>query len=206
MRRVRVALAAALIAMAAALGVVLSGSPLSVAGTNGIPARLALSFIHRGRLICQLGGTLPAGTTSIRVSLSANVGPHIELRVLSGSTLVTEGQQAAGWGVDETVTVPVARVARTIDAARICITVGAPAEGVQVNGLRTRSISGRRLILLRFEYLRPSPHAWLSLATAIAGHMGVVRAAGGAWVAYVALAAMIAAAAVASRLVLRELR
>jgi hypothetical protein len=168
MGRVRLALAAGLTVMAIALGVVLSNEPLSVAGTNGIPANFAVTFIHGSEVRCQAGGTLPQGTTAIRVSLSANIGPRVGLRVLSGSTVVTEGSRDAGWGVDETVTVPVGRVARTIPDPRICTAIGAAVEPIQVNGAQTRTPTGGQAVLLRMEYLHPGPSSWLSLASSVA--------------------------------------
>jgi hypothetical protein len=206
MGRVRLALAAGLTVMAAALGIVLSRAPLTVAGTNGVPANFAIEFIHGREVKCQAGGTLPEGTTTIRVSLSANIGPRVGLRVLSGSTVVTEGERDAGWGVDETVTVPVGRVGRTIPDIRICATIGAVVEPIQVNGAQVRTPAGGQVVLLRMEYLRPGPRSWLSLASSIARDMGIGHAPSGAWGAYTAIAVMIAASALASRLVLRELR
>jgi hypothetical protein len=202
--RVRLALAAGLALTAVALGVVLSRPPLIVAGANGVPANLAVAYINGGETACQGGGTLPAGTEAIRVSLSANTGPRVSLSVLSGSTVVTEGERDAGWGIDETVSVPVRRVPATIRGARICTTIGPAAEAVQVNGARAGTSGGGHAILLRMEYLRPGPRSWLSLAASIARRMGIARAPGGAWVAYLAIAVMLAVCVLASRLLLRE--
>jgi hypothetical protein len=206
MGRVRLALATGLTAMATALAVVLSHPPLTVAGTNGIPANFAVTFINGSEVRCQAGGTLPQGTTAIRVSLSANIGPRVNLRVLSGSTVVTEGERDTGWGVDETVTVPVRRVARTIPDLQICTTIGPAVEPIQVNGARVRTPTGGQVVLLRMEYLRPGPRSWLSLASSVARHMGIGHAPSGAWGAYAVIAVMIAVSALASRLVLRELK
>ncbi len=205
MRSVRLALVAGLTVTAITLAVVLSRSPLTVAGTNGVPANFRVGSIHRSKAGCQRGGTLPRGTTAIRVSLAANVGPRVSLKALSGSTVVTEGEREAGWGNDETVTVPVKRVPRTIHRARICAMIGPAVEGIQANGERVRTPAGGPAVRLRMEYLRPGPSSWLSLASSVARHMGLARTPGGAWVGYVAIAVMIAVCALASRLVLREL-
>jgi hypothetical protein len=206
MSRVRLALAAGLTALAVALGVVLSGAPLSVAGTNGVPAQLAVTFIRGNDVICQGAGTVPAGTVAIRVSLSVNIGPRVSLRVVSGSHVVTEGEREAGWGVDETVTVPVRRVRQTAVDARICTTVGPAVEGIQVNGVDTRSSTGGGTLLLRMEYLRPARSSWLSLVATVAHNMGIGHALSGAWVAYAAIAVMIGVTALVSRLSLRGLQ
>ncbi len=206
MCRVKIALAAGLTALALAVALVLSGAPLSVAGTNGVAYNYTRDFKPHNTLICSDGGSVPQGTQAIRVSLSANIGPHVSIRILSGDEPVSEGVRDAGWGVDETVTVPVARVPRTIEHARICVTVATAVEPVQVNGTRLPRSAGAPGVALRMEYLRPGRDSWLSLASAVARHMGIARAPGGAWVAYLAIAVMIAICALAARLALQELR
>jgi hypothetical protein len=205
MRGVRTALAAGLAVIVVALALTLSQSPPVVAGTNGIPANLAVTFIHGAQTGCQSGGRLPEGTTAIRVSLSANIGPKVTVKVLAGQTLITHGERDAGWGVDETVTVPVKRVDRTVFDSRVCVSTGASIEPIQVNGVRLRSAGGETL-LLRFEYLRPATRSWLSLIPSVAHRFGTGHAPKGAWVAYLVAAIMLAVAALASRVALRELR
>jgi Predicted membrane protein (DUF2142) len=203
---VRLALAAGLAVTAATLAAVLTRPPLNVvAGSNGIPADPAVEFIRRGEVVnCQGGGTVPKGTEAIRVSLSANIGPRVSLKVLSGSTVVTEGERDAGWGADETVTVPVARVARNVPDAGICTTVGPVVEPIQINGAPVRTGGGRNAVWLRMEYLRPGRRSWLSLAASIADRMGIAHAPSGAWVAWLTIAVMLAVGLLAVRLVLRE--
>jgi len=204
MPSVRIALAAGLTVTAVALGIVLSGSPQAVAGGNGVPANLAVEHYFTSHAGCQAGGTVPQGTTAIRVSLSANIGPQVNLEVLSGGTLVSTGEHDAGWGVDETVTVPVRRVVRTVHNARICVTTGPVVEPLQINGTRVRTRTGE-VVLIRMEYLRPSSSSWLSLVPSVAHRMGLAHAPGGAWVAYMLIVLMATVVAVASRLVMREL-
>jgi hypothetical protein len=206
MLAVRLGLVLGLAALVAALAFVLTSSPLVVAGTNDVPNGGAITFIRKSETQCQTRGTLPQGTEAARVSLSANTGPKVVLQVFSGSTLVTEGTRAAGWGVDETVTVPVRRVTRTIVDPRVCVNVGPMVEPIQVNGARVRTSTGHTAALLRIEYLRPGPRSWLSLVSATAGRMGLDRAPSGAWVAYLAIAVMLALAFLASRLLLQEVR
>ncbi len=200
----KIALFAGLIALAVALGVLLSHAPLTVAGSNNVPANFAVTYTHGGEVVCQSGGTLPARTTAIRVSLSPNVGPTVRLKVFSGSTLLTEGAHQAGWGVDESLTVPVKRVARTTGATRICTTIGPAVEGVQVNGIKSSSGPGR--YLLRMEYLRPGPSSWLSIASSVAHRVGVGHSPSGNWVAYALIILMLGVCILTSRLVLKEVR
>jgi hypothetical protein len=202
--RVRLALAVGLALAVATLGVVLSRSPLTVVASNGVPAQLAIVFIHGNEVSCQPGRTVPQGTQAIRVSLSANTGPAVSLRVLSGATLVTDGSHAAGWGIDETVTVPVRRVPHTVSNTTICVKIGPTPEPLQVNGSRVREHNGATGVWLRMEYLRPGSSSWLSRVPTLARDMGLDRAPSGAWVAYAAIVAMTAVALLASRLILRE--
>jgi Predicted membrane protein (DUF2142) len=203
---VRLALAAGLAVTAAALAFVLTRPPLTaVAGSNGVPAEQAVAFTNGGEATtCQSAGTVPAGTEAVRVSLSANVGPRVSLKISRGASVVASGVRAPGWGADETVTVPVARVAKAVAFAEVCTTVGKSVEPIQINGTRVTTPAGLHALWLRMEYLRPGPRPWLSLAASIAGRMGIARAPGGARVAWPAVAAMLAVAFIAARLVLRE--
>jgi hypothetical protein len=214
---VRVALAVGLVLTAVALVVVLSGSRLVVAGTNSIPTYPAVGFLGGGTSHCQPSGTVPQGTTAIRISASADTGPSVTLKVLSAGRPVTSGERAAGWGIDETVTVPVARVARTIPAATICVAFGQAVEPVLINGTRVpteiRSTGPRstpesnsEALRLRVEYLRPGPDSWWSMVSSVAHRMGLGHWPSGTWIVFVLLAIMLAIAALASRLVLGELR
>ncbi|HWJ50084.1 MAG TPA: hypothetical protein VNR42_03630 [Solirubrobacteraceae bacterium] len=204
MLRVRLGLAAGLLGIVVTLVVVLARPPLVLAGSNEVAPKFAITFTHGGETICQPGRTLPEGTEAIRVSLSPNIGPSVHLAVFAGSKVITEGERDPGWGVDETVTVSVRRVAHTAYNTRICTKIGPAAEGVQVNGERV-AVNGGQAIWLRMEYLRPGPSSWLSLAPSIASRMGLAHAPAGAWVGYLAIAVMIAVSGFASRLVLREL-
>jgi hypothetical protein len=74
----------------------------------------------------------------------------VTLKVLSGAQVTTEGVRDAGWGNDQTVTVPVRRVPRTIINANVCTAFGPAIEVVRIKGtLAFPSVS------TRLEYLRP---------------------------------------------------
>ncbi len=206
----RVALAVGLALLASAVVVVLSRSPLIVVGTNSVPAHPEVAYVKGGFSTCEMGGMLPQGTSAIRVSASANTGPRVTLKALSGPLLVTSGHRETGWGVDETVTVPVKRVPRTISDAKICLAFGPVIEELQINGavVRTTTAGGKThsAVALRLEYLRPGHESWWSLASSVARHMGLGHAPSGTWVVLILIALMITVAALASLLVLRELR
>src|SRR5271163_1764614 len=83
LRSVPVALTVGVALAVAALAVVLSGSPPTVAGTNSVAAERA-NGVAGGTGGCQESGTMPSGTTAIRLSLGADVGPSVTVKVLSG--------------------------------------------------------------------------------------------------------------------------
>lgn len=208
MRSVRIALVVGLALTALTIGVVLSGSPPTVAATNSVPAASALRFVQGGYTRCQEGETLPRDSSAIRLSLSANIGPRVTVSVLSGSSVVTHGQRGAGWGVQETVTVPVTPVPRAIPNARICVAIGPTVEPLEVRGsLVPTFVAGggpRNVGKVRIEYLRAGHTSWWSLVPSVARHMGLGREPSGTWIVFALLALMITITILASRLVLKE--
>jgi len=211
MRSVKIAIALGLALLTIAIGLTLTRSPPLLAGTNSIPANPGIAYASGGSKACQMSGTLPRGMSAIRISASTNTGPRVTLKVLSGPLLITHGEREAGWGVDETVTVPVQRVPRTIANANICMAFGPAIEPIQINGELVRTITvrdgtTRRFVRFRFEYLRPGHASWWSLVSSVARRMGFGHAPSGTWVVFLLIALMITFATLATRLVLRELR
>ena len=77
MRSVRVALGVGLTLTLLAVALVLSGSPTTVAGSNSVPPPLRLLAELKGaQRLCEQGGTVPGGTSAIRVSLASHTGPR----------------------------------------------------------------------------------------------------------------------------------
>ncbi len=211
MRSVTVALVLGLTLMAIAIVVVLAQSPITVAGTNSVAGTVDRELVKGNVSSCQAAGMLPQGTSAVRIAIEARaVGPMVTLKVFSGSHLLTQGSQAAGWGPAATVTVPVRHLAQAVNGARICMTIGPTVEPFRFHGtlLHAPAAETGKLqdVALRMEYLRPGPHSWWSLGSSIAYHMGLGRAASGTWLALLALALMLAVGGLASLLTLRELR
>jgi hypothetical protein len=198
MRRVTLALAAGLVGIVAALGVVLSGSPITVAGSYGAAGPPRVANTSGGVTLCQNAGTLVAHTTAIRVSLSANTGPEVAVKVLLRGRVIASGSRPAGWGLAETVTVPVKPLPYSVPHVRLCTVMSASPEGFEIKGGHTA--------VLTVEYLRPGPSSWWSLAPSVAEHLGFGRAPTGSWIAWLLLAAMLAVTGLAARTVLQELR
>lgn len=209
MQLVRPTLAIGLVLIAVALALVLSGSPMSVTAANGVKIRNAAG-VGGSMTLCQSGETLPAGTSAIRESLSANVGPRVTLRVLSGTRVLAEGTHPAGWGVDETVTVGVKPLSVSMRHVRICALLGPSSEGLELRGTAPEGAHhkarGARSMRMRVEYLHAGPHTWLSLAASVARHMGFGHSPGGLTAALLALMIAIALFGWTARLITWELR
>jgi hypothetical protein len=211
MRSVRVTVAVGLALIGVALVLVLSSSPLTVTATNSIPAKVDVEFVRGNVVSCQVARVLPRGISAIRIAVEARaVGPMISVKVFSGSHVLTEGHQAAGWGSAPTVTVPIGRLGHALYGARVCTTFGSSVEPFRLCGeqLGSNTAASGTLggLTLRMEYLKPAHDSWSSLASSIFHRIGMGREPGGTWIAYLALLLLIAAAAIASHLLLRELR
>jgi hypothetical protein len=210
MLSVKVALAFSITLLIVAIGVVLSRSPLVVAGTNSVELATAVPLSKSAsHSSCQAVGTVPQGTSAIRVSLSSGAGPTVRLKVLSSSHVVTEGELPAGWGLQANVSVPVKRLSHTVRNATICTSVGPSVERLFTFAPPIRPGNKENLglndVRLRMEYLRPGSHSWWSLASSVAYHMGLGHAASGTWLVFLVLALMLAVSVLAVRLTLREL-
>jgi hypothetical protein len=202
-RSVRIALAVSLAVIALLLALTLSGSPTKVVGTDSIPALAAVGYIHGGAEGCQPAGTVPGGTTAVRLALGANVGPRLSVRVLSGGHVVAHGQRPAGWGVLETVTVPISRVPRTVPNAEICVALGGTTEPIEVRGANLRAQApGTPKRLFRAEYLQAASSSWWSRLSSIATRMGWGHAASGTWIVFLELALVLAVIAITVRALL----
>jgi hypothetical protein len=211
MRSVRIALAVGLGVSAAAVCVVLSESPLTVAATNSA-ANEEIAATNRSSNACQTNERLPRGTVAIRLSLGAFTGPKVMVKALSDSRIVASGERGSGWD-GQTVTIPVKAVSETISPATICFTIATLRdEEVAAFGKLTRQAiaahagNGKALPgRLKIEYLRRGRSSWLTLASSVARRMGLGRAWGGTWIVLLMLTLMLAAIVLASRLMIREL-
>ncbi len=212
MRSVRVALALGGTLLALALALTLAGSPATLAGTNGIGEGAEVARTNRATSACQVGETLPAGTSAVRLTLAAEIGPAVAVTASYGGRTITRGARGGGW-TGASVTVPVRPVSRAASEAKLCFSLGRPLEDVAIfgekepgatalTGPRGERLPGR----IGVEYLRPGRASWLSQLPAIARRMGFGHAWGGAWIAFALLIAMAAAAGLLAWLALGELR
>jgi hypothetical protein len=202
-RYARRALLAGLALTAVAVGLTLSRSPPRVARTNGVVPAEGLATISKDATICQAGEALPRQTTTVRASIFALIGPRVTLEVLSGTQILTEGARGSGWTAG-VLAIPVRPVSHTASNVKVCMTLGTGARGVAIGGQRTgrttaATVQGKPSAgRMRIEYLQAGSSSWWSQVLSIARRMGLGHAAPGTWIAPLLIAAMIAAAAIAS--------
>jgi Predicted membrane protein (DUF2142) len=203
-RLTRPLLAGGLALIALGIAVTLSRSPLVPAASNGVPARTVIAATRGDLHICQTGEVVPAGTTAIHFSLFANDGPRLTAEALAGGRVLTRGVRGSGWGVGEAATVPVARVARTVRGATVCVTLGPSIEPFDIFGDKIGSGAGKgNEVEMRIEYLRSGGRSWWSLIPAIARRIGYGRAPSGAWSVALPAALMAALLVLVAWLLLR---
>jgi hypothetical protein len=183
-----------------------------VAGSNSIHGENFIELEEERATLssCQPAGVLPQGTSAIRIGIEGlYFSPATTIKVLSGSRVLREGHHGAGGPSAPTVTVPVERLAHTVDGARICTTVGPAVGPIRYYGTPTHSSNPANPLqqaTLRMEYLRAGTKSWWSLTSSIAYHMGLGHAPGGTWIVFLVLALMLAVILGTSRLTLEELR
>jgi hypothetical protein len=211
MRSLRIALVVSAIALAIALVALLSRSPPVVAGSNGVPdtGHAELDLGRGDTSTCQPVGTVPQGTSAIRVSIGAGAGPKVRMQVLSEGHIATQGELPAGWGLEAAADVPVEPLRHELHNALVCVGLGPNTGPLDALGLPRQDPSEHTLLSeidLRVEFLRHGSNSWWSLASSTAHRFGLGRAVSGTWLAFLALLLMISAGALSLRLLLRELR
>lgn len=208
--RVKVALAGGLALIALAFVLTLAHAPLSVA-RRGVATEHTLVNTGSPAPACQGGETLPHGTTALRLSLTAALGPRVAVKVLSGPHVVAHGVTPPGWS-DASVTVAVQPLPRTLTPVKVCFAMTEMNGKVAMRGSPTShalaATSGKEALPGRMgiEYLRPGGSTWWSQATAVARRLGLGRTAGGTWTALLVMALVAACIALSSWLVVQELQ
>jgi hypothetical protein len=212
MRSVRIALAAGLAILAAAVVAVMAHAPMTVAATNRVQgqAEQPIAETAHGASYCQAREVLPRGSTAIRIWIDASYGPRVSVSVSARGRRLTGGERGSGWS-GGSVTVPLRPLARTISGVSVCVSFRLRDETVIVQGSATPAsaatrVDGRALAgHMWIEYLRPGARSWASLASATARRLGFGHAAAGIWVALLALGLLASVVVLASSLLLREL-
>ncbi len=201
----RIALAAGLALMAIAIVARLARAPLVFAGSNSVEPVGHLVVSKGETSVCQAGEVLPSGTTAMRLWISVNIGPRVNVAALAGSRVIAQGMQSAGW-TGAVVTIPIAPVPRRSSDVTVCIGVGPLVERIYFfGGQPPPGSGGGTSSKMRIEYLRPGRRSWFSQAHSVAQRMGLGRGPGGKWIALIPILLMVAAAALTSWLILRQL-
>ncbi|HST56639.1 MAG TPA: DUF2142 domain-containing protein [Solirubrobacteraceae bacterium] len=209
---VRLALGGALATMAVALGLVLAHSPPRLIGTDAVVVNSRLATTSTSGIeACQANETIPRGTTTMRLSLDTVVGPKVTLTASAEGRVITTGTRSPGW-TSWVVSIPVEPVRRTVAGASVCFKLGRLAgQSVVILGQPTRpaiaaTSSGSALTgRMRIDYLSPGRQAWVSRISKIVRRMGLGRAWGGTWIAFLVLALTAAAGVLTCRCVLHTL-
>jgi hypothetical protein len=199
-----VALACGFALIVGAVAVTLARSPLVVAGTNSITTDTIVAETHGELSVCQSGEVVPGGTTAVRAGIGGNIQPTVRIQILAGSRVITRGSHLGG-ELGSGVTIPVARVPRTISNATICFALGEALEKVQLVGeTSSEGASSATHGRVRIEYMRPGPRSWWSLASSVARSLGLGRAPSGSWVALIPIALMATAIFLTSSTIVRR--
>jgi hypothetical protein len=209
--RVKLALAVGLLAIALAAGATLARAPLVVDAENFPGTHHSLIATAQAAEACQAREVLPIGTTAIRLSLTAVLGPKVTVSVLSGARVLARGVHAPGWE-GASVTVAVRPLPATVAPVEICVRLrevngrvtmlGRPTEESEAAHGRGQALPGR----MHVEFLRDSRTSWWSMATAIAQRLGLGRAASGTWNAFLVMGLAAMLVVLSCWLLTRELR
>jgi hypothetical protein len=197
--------------MAIAFGLTLSRSPVALVGRNSVENYEEIGPLRGPGTVCQSGEALPRGTSAVQLPLYAIYGPRLTVTASSEGRVITRGERGSGW-IGETVTVQVNHVSRSFSGVNICTTLGHTDEEVGVSGDKThtaaavtdrgRPLGGR----MKIEYLHSGHRSWWSLASWVAGHMGVLRAPSGSIVALLVILGIAGMVLITAWLTIKELR
>jgi hypothetical protein len=207
---IRVALAVGLALVAIAVGLVFSSSPRRVAGTNSVITHAVVALTRGGGSVCQSAEELPSGTSAMRLSLLAVIGPSVTLTAWSRGHILTRGTSGAGW-TGAQVTVPVQRIQHATPDVKVCFTLGQSRETISVLGQRgssppvASSAQGATHGRMQVEYLTAGDRSWWSQALSVARRIGLGRAPSGTWVVVLLASLMAVIVTLASYLCIREL-
>jgi len=169
-RRALTCCVVATLALAGALGFVLSHAGPHRAGTNGVFSQ-ATVVVPAGRTVCQRGELLPAGTETVAITGGTFAPPLVELQRHGQILDRVDGTVDRAAGV---IRAPIARPSQTLDDVEVCLTMRADAalgRGPTPPGVGT-AVAGRPLpdSSLAISYLT-RPSAWWGFAATIADRL-----------------------------------
>jgi hypothetical protein len=178
---VGVVLALGLLAIAIAGVTVLARSEPRRSGTNLISYAGLVIPLAPGQQLCEPGELLPGDTGALRLIADSGAypGPRLRASIIAPQGPVSSGELKPGWR-SGTVLIPLARVARTLPSATVCLRNAgsravlfggsAPASGFVIEDAG-KPLSGR----LRIEYMRPGSESWLQLLPTLAHRFSLAK-------------------------------
>jgi hypothetical protein len=214
-RDVAACLAIAVAVLAVGLAATLAHAEPRRSGSNGVHPSAIVATAGAGSMLCQQGVTLPAGTTSLHAHMApveAAVGPAVVVTLRHGGAVLDRIPVAAGWKDIELVA-PTARAARDYEGVDVCVAVTHGPGGVGAIGDRGAPGTGHLTqdgkpvgAAMRIDWYRPGSESWWAIASTVMMRIGRGHGGwGGPWVAWTALALVLAAAALALGLVWQAL-
>jgi hypothetical protein len=212
--RVRVVLCVALLAVAGAVVLDMSGRAPRTAGSDHIsPAVFSATVTGRG-VLCQPNVSLPGDAARVQLLVGTYGRPVPDLRIAflgAAGAEVATGRLPAG-AQQGYVTIPLVRTRGAVPASSMCLRVGdsakivlggeAGAFGANSEVVDGAAQSGRITLL----YLRQGSESWWQLLPELARRFGLGKASFfGAWTLPVVALLLLGVWAGAVRLLLREL-
>ncbi len=199
--RVAVAVAVAVALLLASILVALLHASPRAAGGNAVRPAAAVVALAPGEWICQ-SELVPQDSAAVVVSVvtGGTPGPPLsaELRGAGGRALA-RGRAPGGYRDGRvTIAIPVQR--RTLAGGQVCLRADGPGAPQLLGSPSPKRIlrAGSRTLhaAVRLDFQRPGSESWLALAPVIAHRFAIAKTTlAGAWLFWVALALVAAAAA-----------
>lgn len=212
--KIRLAVAAAALAVVVALAIVLAHGSSRLLATNFTTIQLDAGVIVRaGATACQPRQVVPKAAAQVRMYMSTagHPGPPVAISIRDRAATVSEGSHAGGY-VDQAIVVGLRPLDRTLARATVCI-ANRGSSDVAVLGARTARTDAARLTrggnpkhsIAWLGWFRAHSPSRFSKLGAFAERAGLVKTSFfGAWTFWAGAALLLLAGAAAVRTVLRE--
>jgi hypothetical protein len=203
-RRALACLVLGLLALAAGIAASLSHASQRRTGTNGVWPTSEVVQLAAGHRVCQDGELLPAGTTSISLTLQPlqPVGPRVSVTLRRQGRTIAHGTTLIAMRDGRGAVVPIRPQPRDLDAVEVCAAfdgrgtvtlVGGPTPP----GTGSLAVNGKAAgASMPITYLEAGSTSWWRRAATVADRMALGRgdwAPPGRWVAWL-VGALVAAA------------
>jgi hypothetical protein len=212
--RVRVVLCVALLAVAGALALDMSGSAPRTAGSNHISPAVFSATVPGGGVVCQPLNVLPGDAARVQLLIGTygHPVPDLSIRYLGAANAVIASGRLPAGGREGVVTIPLVHRRGAPAAQQGCLHVGGSSP-VVLGGEAgpvdpgAESINGRQQPgRISLSYLRSGNETWWQLLPTLSHRFGLGKVSlFGDWTLPVAALLLLGAWAGAIRLLIREL-